>query len=127
MSHLFQDIDGNVKARTSADKHPVKSSFLYDVLLDDITLAAGEERGVMVVVEGYVNVFVMALGEATYDVNSYPSPNASDLMPVETLATGIVANAGINKKVGQLAPTLYITMKNTSAASAKFSLWIYAI
>jgi hypothetical protein len=105
----------------------VKKASTSDILLDDISLTAGAEEGVMVSVEGFDSVFVMALGEATYDVYSYPSPNASDMMEKETLATGVLANVGVTKKPNMLAPYLYITIKNTSAGTAKFNLWVYGV
>lgn len=105
----------------------VKKEFLYDVLIDDLTIAAGAEMNVMVSVEGYESVFVMATGEATYDLYSYPSPNASDRMEKETLQAGVTAGVGITKKVNMLAPYLELAIKNTSVAGAKYTLWVYGV
>jgi hypothetical protein len=104
-----------------------KKAFLYDVLIDDLQLAAGEEMAITVSVEGYESVFVMATGEATYDLYSYPSPNASDYMEKETLATGAAANVGVTKKPSMLAPYLKLAIKNTSAGAAKYTLWVYGV
>lgn len=106
---------------------PVKNPFMYDVVMSDISIAAGEERGVIVDVSGYQNVYVMAVGEsATFDVNSYASPNASDTMPAEPVVAATVAGA-VQGKVAKLAPSLYLTIKNTTATAAKFTMWVYAI
>lgn len=105
----------------------VESPFLFELVMDDIQLAASEERGVIKNVSGYQNVYVMAVGEAaTFDLNSYASPNASDLMPVEALASATAVGT-IQGKAAKLAPYLYLTIKNTTGSAAKFSLWIYAV
>ena len=101
--------------------------YVYEVVLDDIQLSAAEERGAIHNVAGYQNVYIMAVGEAaTFDVNSYASPNASDLMPVELIVSAVAAGT-VQGKVTKLGPALYLTIKNTSASAAKFSLWIYAV
>jgi hypothetical protein len=100
---------------------------IYETLLDEVSLAAGEERGGFIAANGFENINIMAYGEAQYDVYSYPSPDASYLMAAETLATAVTASSGVNKKPEQLAPYLYITIKNTGGVAAKFNLWAYAL
>lgn len=105
----------------------MRSSCVNETLLDEVSLAAGEERGGFIVTNGLDNINIMAHGEAQYDVYSYPSPDASYLMAAETLATAVTASSGVNKKPTQLAPYLYITIKNTGGVAAKFNLWAYAL
>jgi hypothetical protein len=83
----------------------------------------------MVSVKGFAKVIVMAKGEAAFDVYSYPSPDVSTVFTAakETLLTGITANNGDVKEVAKVAPYLYVTVKNTSAATAKYDLWIYGV
>lgn len=101
--------------------------FLYDLLFDDQSISASEEFGVLVPTEGFSKVIVMAYGDATFDVYSTPSPDGSFLLTKETLLTAVAANTGDSKEVTKLAPNLYVTIKNTSAGTAKYSLWIYGV
>lgn len=105
----------------------VKKAFLYEIVIDDLDLTAGEEEQVTISIEGYENVYVMATGEATYDLYSYPSPNASDYMEKETLASAVAANVGVTKKPSMLSPWIKLAIKNTSAGTAKYTLWVYAV
>lgn len=105
----------------------IKNSFLFDILIDDLQLDIGEEEQVVINTEGYQNIYVMAVGEGTYDLYSYPSPNASDFMEKETLQAGAAAGTGITKKPAMLAPYLKLAVKNTSGVVNKYSLWAYGV
>jgi hypothetical protein len=103
--------------------------YLIDKLLNDQPIAAGAELGVMVTVKGFSRLFVMSKGDATFDINSTPSPDGSTVFTnlKETLSAGVVANAGDLKEVTKFAPHLYITVKNTSVGAGKFDVWIYGV
>jgi hypothetical protein len=127
------DDEGNLKALISnaydseQNAFIISNNFYEDQIFANVAVAAGIETGAIIPVQGFKTVVVIAEGDQSFDMYSYPSPDGSLILTKETLASGIAANGSKCVNVTQLAPYLQINIKNTSTSSGNYSLWVYAI
>lgn len=101
--------------------------FLFEELAFNVSIGPGQEFSVFAPIEGFTRVFVQAYGKGIFDVYSQPSPDGSFVMDREPLAQAVAANAGVCKPINNLAPYVRLTIKNTSALTAKYHLWVYGV
>lgn len=99
----------------------------YEKLLNSMTIAAGVEKAIMVPISGFSKIFVSALGDKNFDLYSYPSPDGEYLTGKETLASAVTGASGECVPISKLMPYARIAVKNVSASTGNFQLWIYGI
>lgn len=101
--------------------------YRYENVMPNVSVGAGLEYPIMIDIAGYSQVFIMATGTDTFDLESEPSPDGSYVMDRESLATAVAANTGVSKKVNNLAPYINVILTNTSAGAANYTVWVYGV
>lgn len=111
----------------AADVLRTGKPYFFDKLMDFLKISPGQERAVIVPIEGLSKVFAMAKGTGPLEIYSQSSPDGGFLLDRETVVTGIAANNGVCRPINNLAPYTRLIIKNTGAVDANYHLWVYGL